>query len=61
MAFRCEAIAIAETEKALLVEIDDEEYWIPQSVIDDDSEVWKKGDAGSLVIAEWFARKAGWA
>lgn len=33
--------------------------WIPKSVIHDDSEVWKKGDRGKLVIPEWFALKEG--
>lgn len=52
----------AETAKAILVEADgfDEPTWIPQSQIDDDSEVYGKGDEGTLVISEWFARKQGW-
>ena len=33
--------------------------WVPQSLVDDDSEVWKKGDKGKLVIPEWFASKKG--
>lgn len=27
--------------------------WIPQSVIDEDSEVYKKGTSGKLIVAEW--------
>ena len=54
----CEAIRA--TDKALLVRIGDEiEKWIPQSQIDDDSEVWKEGDKGDLVIKAWFAEKEG--
>ena len=55
------------TEKALLVEDEDdedgEEVWIPHSQIHDDSELWdesKKGDRGKLVISEWMAKKIGW-
>ena len=29
--------------------------WIPKSQIDDDSEVYKKGTEGLLVITEWIA------
>ena len=51
---------IKATDKALLVRIGDEiEKWIPQSQIDDDSEVWKEGDKGDLVIKAWFAEKEG--
>lgn len=51
---------IRQTDKAILVLIDGEEKWIPQSVIHDDSEVWKKGDEGELVVQGWFAEKEGW-
>ena len=37
---------IAETTHAILVEsenFEDEKEWVPQSQIDDDSEVWEKG------------------
>ena len=54
-----DVLAIRETEKALLCQIEDEEHWIPKSVIDDDSEVWKDGQEGELVIAEWWAEKNG--
>ena len=48
---------LCETPKAILVEIDGEEVWIPQSQITDDSEVWKEGDEGTLVITEWIAKQ----
>jgi hypothetical protein len=51
-----------ETEKALLVIVDDDdtnEIWIPKSQVDDDSEVWKKGDEGVLVIPAWLAEAKG--
>lgn len=52
-----DATALRSTEKALLVQIDGEEHWIPHSQIDDDSEVYKAGDAGELVISEWIAKE----
>lgn len=48
-----------ETDKALLVDIEGEEVWIPKSVIDDDSEVYKSGTEGTLIIPEWFSKKNG--
>ncbi len=47
------------TDKALLCEIDGAHHWIPQSQIDDDSEIWKAGDEGDLVISEWIAIEKG--
>jgi hypothetical protein len=48
-----------QTDKAVLVEADGVEAWIPQSQIHDDSEVWKEGDEGTLVIPEWLAEAKG--
>jgi len=56
---RVDARIIRATEKAVLAVIDDEEVWIPQSVIHDDSDVWQEGDDGELVIQGWWARKTG--
>ena len=47
------------TDKALLCRIDGKDHWIPQSQIDDDSEVYKEGDEGTLVISEWLATQKG--
>ena len=33
--------------------------WIPRSQIDDDSEVWRLGQKGVLVISEWIALQKG--
>jgi hypothetical protein len=54
-----DVIGKKETPKALLVEIEGEDFWIPKSVIDDDSEVHSEGDIGTLVVPEWFAEKEG--
>lgn len=45
---------------ALWVETDDgEEHCIPHSQIHADSEVFRPGDEGLLVITRWIARKKG--
>jgi len=54
-----DASALRESAKALLVEIEGEESWIPKSQIDDDSEVFAQGDSGMLVVNEWWAEKEG--
>lgn len=33
--------------------------WVPKSLIHDDSEVYKEGTKGTLVVARWFAEKEG--
>jgi hypothetical protein len=33
--------------------------WIPKNVVDDESQVFKKGDRGELVVKKWFAQKEG--
>jgi len=48
---------IAATEMAIQCKIDGEKVWIPQSQVDDDSEVWKLGDHGTLVITQWIAKE----
>lgn len=49
---------LRETEKALLVLTnEDDEVWVPKSVVDDDSEVFQKDDEGTLIVQEWFAKK----
>lgn len=49
-----------ETPKAILVEIGSKEIWVPQKAVHDDSEIWKQGDKGKLVVCAWFARARGW-
>ena len=51
--------AIKETDLALLCEIDGEEYWIPKSQIDDESEVYAEDHEGTLVVTEWIAKEKG--
>lgn len=54
-----EGRCIRESDKAILVRIDDKETWVPKSVVHDDSEVWKKDDEGKLVVKLWWAEKNG--
>ena len=52
-----------DSGKALLVdipEIDTEPQWIPYDHITDDSEVYKKGHEGKLIVTDWIAEKKGW-
>ena len=50
------------TAKAVCVSIPalGEEVWVPQSVIDVDSEVFATGHKGTLVVHAWWANKQGW-
>mgnify|MGYP000871628334 CR=1 FL=1 len=52
---------IKETPMAILCEPSDgKPFWVPQSQVHDDSDVWKEGDEGELVVTSWFAKKEGW-
>lgn len=58
--YRCYAVALAETRAGgLLVDIEGEEIWLPQKMIDDKSEVYQKGDEGDLVIPLNLAEEKG--
>lgn len=48
-----------DTEKALLVKIDDKDLWIPKSCVHDDSEVYEVGHEGTVVVKRWWAEKNG--
>lgn len=54
-----EAKCIAASEKAVKVVIGDDDLWIPKSVVHADSEVWKSGDEGKLVVKAWWAKTNG--
>jgi hypothetical protein len=53
-----------ETEKAICVTdlemTGGKPQWIPKSAIHDNSEVWKMGQDGELVVHGWLAEKNGW-
>jgi hypothetical protein len=55
-----ECTVLRETEKAILVEMEDgEEVWWPQSHISANSECWRVGHTGSLVVSRWIASQKG--
>jgi hypothetical protein len=56
-------MVVRKTTKALLLCYEGDEQWVPESLIDDDSEVWLKsaeGESGNLVIPLWKANQLGW-
>jgi len=46
---------LRETAKSLKVKGTDGIFWVPKSVIHDDSEVYKTETSGDLVVEEWWA------
>lgn len=53
-----------DTPKAILVEVTVAKgktikTWVPKSLIHDDSDVYKAGTEGKLVVARWFAEQEG--
>jgi hypothetical protein len=51
---------VAATKIAVLVRLATGfQYWVPQSVIHDDSEVFAAGQKGALIVKAWFAQKQG--
>ena len=56
-----DVVAKRDTGKALLVVIEGEEKWIPQSVIHPDSEVFDadENSTGTLIVKRWWAEKEG--
>lgn len=57
--FTAKSIRMSSSGLALLCCIHEREHWIPISLIDDDSEVYKPGDSGKLIVKAWFAEKEG--
>jgi hypothetical protein len=52
---------VRETDRALLIHPDEGgDFWVPKSVVHDDSEVYEEGHEGVLVVQQWFAEKEGW-
>ena len=56
-----EVEVLRETEMAILVDHEGEEAWVPKSQVHDDSEAYKKGQSGKIVLPLWLAEKEGWA
>lgn len=51
-----------QTVKAILVEAPDfdDPTWIPLSGVHEDSEVYKVGTEGVLIVEDWLAEARGW-
>ena len=62
-----DAVFMHATDSAVLLEIEDEEIWVPLSTIEDNGTDWQDDyERGEILdepiyVAEWFARKQGWA
>lgn len=48
-----------DTPKALLCIIEGDEVWIPLSQISEDSEVYRYGSSGKLIVSRWIADQKG--
>lgn len=59
-----EVVGIAENKDALKVRVigtgSQLTFWVPQSVVHDDSEVFKKDQRGKLKVKVWYARRQKW-
>ena len=55
------AECIAETDNAIRVSAPEiGTAWIPKNQVHYDSEVFKLGGKGELVVSQWFAEQRGW-
>lgn len=61
MSIELEVDVVNYTGKAILVDVDGREVWIPISCIDlDNTDVeFKRGAFGMLAVEDWFAEKEG--
>ena len=55
------AMAIEETEKAILCTINGQNHWFPKSAVLGVSEVLTPGDVGALIVKPWVAKDKGFA
>ncbi len=62
--FVADVRVVGETERAIRCakkgfQASGPSFWVPKSVIHDDSEVSKNGDSGKLIVKQWYAEKEG--
>lgn len=56
-----EVIFKAATDKAILVEYEGEDGWLPKSKIEDfDEDGTEKGDVITIQVESWILKKRGW-
>ena len=51
---------VHSSDEAIKVESKFKTFWVPKSVIHDDSEVYKVGDEGKLMVFTSFAESKKW-
>lgn len=56
---KCTIMRTTDKGGVLVQTSDGKEVWIPQSAIHDDSEIWKKGDHGTLIVSAYIAEQKG--
>lgn len=56
---KARALRLSPSKLGLLVRLDGKEKWLPLSCIHDDSEVYRPGDDGLLILKRWFAEREG--
>ena len=63
MIWKGKVLVAGFSKRALLCTHENEDAWIPLSMIHNDSEIWsidQLGETGVLAIPEWLAEKKGW-
>lgn len=50
---------LRETDKAVLLRIEDEEHWVPFSQIEDNNENLREGYSGRLYLTRWICEEKG--
>jgi hypothetical protein len=54
------AKCLRESKRAIFVRALDQTFWVPQSVVHADSEVYRENDEGNLVLMQWWVRQQPW-
>lgn len=54
-----DVVCVGEGPASVWVEVDGEVVNIPNSQVDNESEVWRMGQRGRLGVNEWIARERG--
>ncbi len=53
------AVCVKSTERAVCVNINGEDHWLPRSQMGPGNEIEDEGDDGTLVCSEWIAGEKG--
>jgi len=54
-----QAEVLRESDMAILVRIDDKEFWVPKSQVHDNSEAFDLSNEGELIVTYWWAHENG--